>query len=1398
MNIREKIQKIREFKERWIGKGDEKSQSQIFWIDLLQNVFEVKDINSFIEFEDRVHIDTSTGFIDAYIPSTRVLIEQKSINKDLRNGIRQSDGSYLTPFQQAKRYILELPVSRHPKYVITCNFKSFLIYDMERPNGEPYEILLEELDTEYYLLNFLVENRDEKLKKELKVSKEAGELIGEIYDEILPLYKNPEDEATLKSLNKLCVRLVFCLYAEDAGIFGKLNVFHDYLKKYNAEDLRTALIDLFKILDTKVEDRDPYLKQDLAQFPYVNGGLFTDENIEIPMLNERVKELLLTKASEDFNWSEISPTIFGAIFESTLNPETRRSGGMHYTSIENIHKVINPLFLDELKEKIEYIKSLKTYDAIKNNVEKFQDEISNLKFLDPACGSGNFLTETYLSLRKLENEALEKMYGNQIQLADFNNPIKVSIKQFYGIEINDFAVTVAKTALWIAESQMLKETETILHMNLDFLPLKSYTNIIEGNALKIDWNDIVDKSELNYIMGNPPFVGQQLRNELQIKDMNQVFDDNEQSGHLDYVTCWYKKACDYILNTRIKVAFVSTNSICQGEQVPILWGYLFKKYNITINFAYKSFVWDNEASQMAHVHVVIVGFSLIKDINPFIYEVDNNNIFKRKVKEINGYLIDAPKVILDARTNIPQKGLPKLIKGSQPTDEGYLLLSKEETKKMIDNDSSIKDCIRPFIGAREFLNSTEQEKYCLWLKDINPSVYNHNKDIMYRIEKVREARLKSKNSQTRECAKTPYLFTQIRQPNSDYIVIPRVSSQNRRYIPMAYLSKKIIAGDTTTVLPNADLFIFGILESNVHMAWVRTVCGRLKSDFRYAPAVYNNFPFPNLTNEQRQKVVQTARAILNARLLYPNSSLADLYDDLIMPPELRKAHQENDKAVMEAYGFVYNERINGSKYYTESETVAALMKMYQKLIENDEEDIKSKLEKALEPYIGMTQLEIYKKIAGKELLNIPKNLGQMVTDLILDEAEIKKDDIIIKNTPVDEEWKPLERMSFRTLKLNEFEKDWHSSDWKKYFETIKMYIVCYEGSTQIRNGYRKLKGVKYIEFDNSDLNSFMISYNMVKVAIEKQDIKLLPYPSSYDKQYLEVAPKGLGGSSAYNNFLKNNNTQVCFILNKKFLENKMHNKEISYDKPVENTEIVLSKFLYTEDEIKLLFDEKTDDDINKILNEKKYLKKGKYLIKEEYYDYIDIKDNGNIIKISDEILSNNSIRRYFENECKNYNLFELYEKVYITKEKIKQFGFSYIDIDNSLKEIENEYKNDNSLFSINNIFDKDYMNKYEKMSFSKELFEKILNKRIKTIQIGDEVLYTYGNVDIKDMFEKIILKYRIITINEIRKIINEEYEIEVSNSRIRNYITDMEFYYNEILDKVYADKNDYYEEVYDE
>ena len=490
MNQFEQEQAAKKFAKFWKDKGDEKSDTQSFWISLLHDVFGVDDPTKFIEFEKRVRIENKS-FIDGYIPSTKVLIEQKSISKDLNKPELQSDKTELTPYGQAKRYSDNLDYNERARWIITCNFKEFHIYDMDKIHSDPIIIKLEELPKQYYVLQFLIDSKDVEIQKEEEVSFKAGELVGKLYDEIIKLYINPENEETLKSLNMLCVRIVFCLYAEDAGLFGKHNMFHDYIEKFSGDDLREALIRLFKVLDTPKDKRDPYLKDDLAQFPYVNGGLFEKEDIEIPRLNDTVKNILLNNASSDFDWSDISPTIFGAVFESTLNPETRRKGGMHYTSIENIHKVIDPLFLNQLKYELDTIIAEPVLRTRKQKLLDYQDKLASLKFLDPACGSGNFLTESYLSLRRLENKLIATYTQGQIQFGGEElNPIKVSIKQFYGIEINDFAVTVAKTALWIAEAQMYHETQEIINMKQDFLPLKTYTNITESNALRMYWNDV--------------------------------------------------------------------------------------------------------------------------------------------------------------------------------------------------------------------------------------------------------------------------------------------------------------------------------------------------------------------------------------------------------------------------------------------------------------------------------------------------------------------------------------------------------------------------------------------------------------------------------------------------------------------------------------------------------------------------------------------------------------------------------------------------------------------------------------------------------------------------------------------------------------------------------------------
>lgn len=905
-----------EFAERWKGRGYERGESQPFWIDLLSNVFGIDTpTNGFITFEDHRMVDSS-NFIDGRIPSTKVLIEQKSLGKDLRKGILQSDGSLLNPFQQARRYVVSLPVSEHPRWIVTCNFSEFLVYDMEQPNGEPEQILLENLGKEYYRLMFLVDAKNEHLSKEMQVSIQAGEIVGRIHEALLKQYDDNSPEA-LRWLNILCVRIVFCLYAEDAGIFTH-DQFHDFLVIYEAKDLRRALRDLFEVLNTPKEKRSKYLQEELAAFPYTNGGLF-EEEIEIPQFTEELKQTLLQNASLDFDWSEISPTIFGAVFESTLNPEKRRSGGMHYTSIENIHKVIDPLFLNDLRRELDEILEEKVEKQRQKKLDAFQDKLASLTFLDPACGSGNFLTETYLSLRRLENEAIRERYHGQTMLGEFFDAVKVSINQFYGIEINDFAVTTATTALWISEAQMLAETERIIHHDIDFLPLKSYTNIHEGNALRMDWESVVPKDRLNYIIGNPPFVGANNMNDEQRADLRIIFGEKWKNiGEMDYVTGWYMKAAQLMERSEICTALVSTNSISQGEQVANLWKPLFEQYGIHIDFAHRTFRWDSEASIKAHVHCVIIGFSWAN--NKSIRKIYDNDII-REASNINAYLMEAPDVFIESRSK-PYCNVPAIRKGNQPTDGGYLIIEASDLKPFLSREPKAGKYIKRLIGSKEYINN--MPRYCLWLKDASPSELRQMPAVMERMEGVRKMREASSDAATRRLADYPHLFRETNNPET-YIIVPSVSSERRRYVPMGFLTADTIPTNLVLIIPDATLYHFGILESNVHMAWMRAVCGRLKSDYRYSKdVVYNNFPWPNPSDEQKVKIEQTAQAILDARALYPDSSLADLYDELTMPVELRKAHQDNDRAVMAAYGFPV-------KTMTESQCVAELFKIYKEL-----------------------------------------------------------------------------------------------------------------------------------------------------------------------------------------------------------------------------------------------------------------------------------------------------------------------------------------------------------------------------------------------------------------------------------------------------------------------------------
>ena len=962
------------FAERWHGRGYERGEAQPFWMELLTQVYGIENASEFIRFEEYAKVDRS-NYIDGHIPSTKVLIEQKSIDKDLRSPILQSDGRKLTPFEQARQYVMNLPLSQHPRWIVTCNFNEFLIYDMEQPNGKPEQLFLKDLGKEYYRLRFLVDAKSEHITKEMMVSLKAGEIVAKIYDALLKQYNDNSPEAQ-RWLNILCVRIVFCLYAEDAGIFNR-DQFHDYLAHYEAEDLRGALERLFEILNQPLDKRSKYLKEDLQAFPYTNGGLF-EEKIEIPQFTEELKQTLLKHASLDFDWSEISPTIFGAVFESTLNPETRRCGGMHYTSIENIHKVIDPLFLNDLRKELDVILEEKNEKQRQKKLDEYQNKLSHLTFLDPACGSGNFLTETYLSLRRLENEVISEKYHNQMMMGEFLNPIKVSIHQFYGIEINDFAVTVATTALWISESQMLAETEKIIQHDIDFLPLKSYANIKEGNALRLPWNEwedidtypsVVAKKvfvyprqeeesvsmlgeaqmiydtvniyaeesttfnkpkeikthhiDFDYIMGNPPFVGYSLQSKEQkddLKDLMIGFGNN-----IDYVAGWYYKASQLVQHTNTKCALVSTNSITQGEQVMAIWKPMFEKFGIHFDFVYRTFRWDSEASLKAHVHCIIIGFSANNNQNKQIFTIFEGDR-QTQVENINPYLLSAPTVFIESR-KFPICNVPEITKGSIPVDDGNLIIEADEYDDFIKKEPSAKKFIHRFIGAREFLHGLP--RYCLWLVGASPKEINQLPLVRERVIKTRDFRLSSNKAATRKFAEFPTRFMEIRQPNTNYIIVPSHSSENRRYIPMGFMSPDVICSNANLMIPNASLYHFGILESNVHMAWMRAVCGRIKSDYRYSnDIVYNNFPWPNPTDEQKIRIEQTAQAIFDARFMFPDSSLADLYDEITMPPELRKAHKANDRAVLEAYGFD-KKYIDDDK---ESLLVAELFKMYNELV----------------------------------------------------------------------------------------------------------------------------------------------------------------------------------------------------------------------------------------------------------------------------------------------------------------------------------------------------------------------------------------------------------------------------------------------------------------------------------
>lgn len=936
---------LKDFITTWQDQGSEVADKVTYWNTLLEILGVPKqqiENKTYIEYEKPIKLKENEKFhgsIDAYIPSTKVLIEQKSNGVDLFKPESRPNGGdteKITPFEQAKRYDNHLGSKEKANFLVLSNFNQIVIYDVrESVDVKPLIIDLKDLEKDLYLLDFLVKpDETKRLEKEKRISVAAGELVSKIYNEfanIFAKYDQVDDEKIKHSINTLCVRLVFCLYAEDAGLFNAKEQFYNYLEPITPNKCGVALKNLFKVLDTKIDDRtkdDPFWNDEnpeLSQFPYVNGGLFADTDIIIPPFSDELKDIVLNQASRGFDWSDISPTIFGAVFESTLNPETRRQGGMHYTSVENIHKVIDPLFLNDLKAELEDIKQYKNKKTIKEKAIAFQEKLSNLTFFDPACGSGNFLTETFLSLRRLENEAIRLELGGEsvLDVGQAGDWIHVSIQQFFGIEINDFAVSVAKTALWIAEDQMMKETQDLVYApDWDFLPLKTYTKIHKGDALKTDWNSVLPNYACHFVMGNPPFIGYALQSKEQKEEMLSIFIDKDNkrqkyAGKMDYVSAWYRLAAEYIKNTKIECAFVSTNSIVQGEQVQFLWQDLFERFDIKINFAYRSFKWKNDAKNGAQVYVVIVGFSQINRKTKYIYD----NGLTKEAQHINAYLLDSPNVFVKSRQK-PICNVSPLVYGNKPTDHNNLVLSDKMYNDLIDKEPKADRYIRKFIGGRELLNG--HPRHCLWLVNIEPKELRSMPLVLKQVENVKQFRLSSKKKATRLSADTPTLFQEIRQTDDNYIAIPEVSTSTRKYIPMGFMDKETIASNKIQMITNANLLEFGILESSVHMAWARVVAGRLGMGFDYSSKiVYNNFPWITPTDKQKEKIEKTAQAILDARKNHPKSSLADLYDPLTMPADLLKAHKANDKAVLQAY--------NLSADATESEIVAHLFKMYEKL-----------------------------------------------------------------------------------------------------------------------------------------------------------------------------------------------------------------------------------------------------------------------------------------------------------------------------------------------------------------------------------------------------------------------------------------------------------------------------------
>ncbi|MDR2973559.1 MAG: N-6 DNA methylase [Propionibacteriaceae bacterium] len=893
---------VADFVARWHGRGNEKQETQKFWLELLQDVLHLPNAIRETEFE---HPTSGGGYIDVLIPRARFLAEQKSLGINLdKPEVRQ--GVPVTPLEQALRYADYLPFSQKPRFICTCNFANFRIYDLEQDprgaKGPLDEFALDDLANHISTLTQVFGESNDRIHVQAKLSEQAGVLVANLHKALAACYENPDDLDEHHALAMLTVRLVFCLYAEDAGLFPD-HAFSELMRHTRHTELRAKLRDLFLTLDTEESQRDKYLEPELARLPYVNGGLFR-ERIDIPPLTFEIKNAIV-EAGLDFNWRGISPVIFGSLMEETLSHDQRRAGGMHYTTVKNIHRVIDPLFLDDLRAELVSIERENLNGKARAlKLRAFQNKLGSLRFLDPACGSGNFLTETFLCLRQLENQAIEDMLHGQSFL-DFGGEdslIKVHIDQMYGIEINDFAVNVARTALWIAEQQAQDDTEAIALTTLSHLPLKDSANIVCANALRTDWNDVLPANQCSYIMGNPPFIGAWLMTDEQRDDMKLVW-GKQYDGYLDFATAWYCKASGYLANTPGSAfALVSTNSITQGQPVPALFKPLFAE-GWRIRFAHRTFAWDAQSSDMAHVHVVIIGMDKEHEPKPALFTCATINSEPAVVEadNINAYLIDGPDLFVEKRMNLLSAMLTPARFGSKPTDGGNLIIESGAYETAMADPIAAK-YVRPFRMGNELINGID--RWCLWLKDSMPSERTASHFIRTRVEAVRAFRQASKKLATQKKAATSYLFDEDHQPSTQFLAIPRVFSGNRRWATCDWYTQDIIAADSVFTCIDPDSFAFAIVSSSMFIAWQRAVGGRLKSDFRFSNTlVWNNLPLPPVSDDLRQSIIDAGKHILEIRSRYPGESLANLYDMRAgMQPDLIEAHEQLDVVVDRAFG----------------------------------------------------------------------------------------------------------------------------------------------------------------------------------------------------------------------------------------------------------------------------------------------------------------------------------------------------------------------------------------------------------------------------------------------------------------------------------------------------------------